>query len=153
MLDWLFGKANKNADNAKRTAFHNRDDGKFCFRKLLIYQGALVRKKGEQFIEGWEHHYNNQFSFDGFKDISADMVTITTARDVLYDPFNIVNSNDKPDKSGKISQAYISERANSAIYDAQKQKPKGLMGDKVTIGLLIVDGLLALAFFITRVAG
>jgi hypothetical protein len=151
MLDWLFGKANKTQDNSKRTQLYFRDDGKFCFRKLPVISGALVRKKGDNFLEGWEHHYNNQFAFDGFKDIPGDMVTINSARDVVFDPHNIVNPADKPDKSGRLNQPHIASIATSAIYAAQKQKPKGLIMDKVTLGIVIVTILMGLAFFISRV--
>lgn len=153
VLDFLFGQSNKLQDNSKRTQLYFRDDGRFCFRKLPVYAGALVRKKGDRLIEGWEHHYNNQFSFDGYNNISGDLVTINSARDVIHDPHDIVNANDKPDKSHKLDQPHIAAMATSAIYEAQKQKPKGLLMDKVTIALMAVLILEGLAFFISRVGG
>ena len=152
MLDWLFGRANKLQDNSKRTQLYFRDDGKFTFRKLPVTSGALVRKKGDNFLEGWEHHYNNQFPFNGYKDIPGDMVTINSARDVVFDPFNIVSPADKPDKTGKLNQPHIADIATAAIYAAQKQKPKGLIMDKVTLGIVITTVLMGLAFFISRIA-
>ncbi len=140
-------------DNPRRTQLYFRDDGKFCFRRLPIIFGALVVKKGDTLVQAWEHNYNNQFSFDGFKDIPADKVTINSARDVVFDPFNIVDPKDKPDKTGRLNQPHISAIATSAIYRAQKQRPKGLLMDKVTIALGIVLVLEGLAFFISRVAG
>jgi hypothetical protein len=112
-----------------------------------------VRKKGDQLVEGWEHHYNNQFAFNGYKDIPADMVTINSARDVVFDPFNIVDPGEKPDKTGRLNQPHIASIATSAIYAAQKQKPKGLLMDKFSLGLIIVLVLMGLAFFIRMVAG
>lgn len=140
-------------DNAKRTQLYFRDDGKFCFRKLPVYKAALIIRKQDRITDAWEHRYNNQFAFPGFAGIPGDMVTISTPRDTLYDPFNIVNKSDKPDpgKGGAADQTYIAQVANAAIREAQKQKPKGLIADKLAIAGIITIILFALAIFIGKV--
>ena len=153
VLDWLFGKANKMRDNSTRTQLYFRDDGKFCFRKLPVFKAALIIKKADIITDAWEHRYDNQLPFDGYAGISGDMVTISTARDTLYDPFNIVNKSEKPDplKRGEAAQKYISGVANAAIREAQKQKPKGLLMDKLSMALAGAVVLFALAIFISKV--
>lgn len=153
MLDWLFGKTNKAQNISKRTQLYFRDDYKFCFRKLPVFAGALVRKSGDNYIEGWEHYYNNQFMFDGYKDIPGDMVTINSERDIIFDPYNIIDAEKKPKLHGELNQKHIKQIATTAIYENQKQKKKGLLMDKVTAGLLIVLVLMGMAFFIRMVAG
>ena len=79
------------------------------------------------------------------------MVTISTARDVVFDPFSVIKPDEKPDKTGRIKQDYITARAKSAIYSAQKQKPKGLIMDKAMTMMTVVVGLLGFALFITLI--
>lgn len=154
MLDWFFGKVNKMSDTAKRTQLYVRDDGRFCFRKLKVYKIALVIKKADRIIDAWLHRYNNQFAFPGFNNIPGDMVTISTQRDILYDPFNVVSNADKPDpeKNGVASQDYITQVFDASVREAQKQKPKGLMGDKLTYAGIAVIVLFAVGIFITWVS-
>lgn len=151
MLEQLFAIGNKNQDNSKGSQLYFRNDEKFFFRKVPIISGALVRKKGEQFIEAWLHRPNNQFIFDGYKNMPGGKITVSSARDVVFDPFDIISKEDKPDKTGEIKQNFITKMSNNAIYAAQKQKVKGMIMDKVTLGIVIVTVLMGLAFFISRI--
>ncbi len=87
----------------QRTQLHFRDDGTFQFRRLEIEETFLVEKKDDVITRGWKHFYRNQFPFPGYKNIKADQVTLSFDRDIILDPFGIVEKEkEAPDKSKKI---------------------------------------------------
>lgn len=93
----------------KRTQLFFRDDGKFQFRKLELEDTFLVEKNKDDVVQkGWKHFYRNQFPFEGYKGIPADMVTMSFARDVLLDPYDLVETRDKPDKGKGLVSEVIS---------------------------------------------
>jgi hypothetical protein len=92
----LFG-----APKEKRTQLYFRDDAKFLFRKQDIIDTFLVDKKDNAIVNGWKHFFKNQFPFAGFKNIPADMVTISFARDIIFDPYNLVSKQERPENWGQ----------------------------------------------------
>ena len=97
MFENILGKPKE-----KRTQLHFRDDGAFEFRRLEIEDTFLVEKKNDEIIKGWKHFYRNQFPFAGYKGIKPDQVTLSYDRDIILDPYNLVDEKDKPDKHRKI---------------------------------------------------
>lgn len=134
---WFLGS---NSGNSRRTTLHFHDDESFEFRKLQILDTFFIKKEGDKVVEAWCHFFKTQFNFSGYKDISGDAVTITHQRDILYDPYNILGVTEKPKINGSLDQAYISRIANTKIHEAQKQKKKSTMMDKVVWGLLAIVG-------------
>lgn len=99
MFENLFGSPKE-----QRTQLHFRDDGTFEFRKLDIEETFLVEKdKNGEIVKGWKHFYNNQFPFAGYKGIKADQVTMSFDRDIILDPYGLIETDkDNPNKSQKI---------------------------------------------------
>lgn len=138
----------------KRTQLHFRDDGKFTFRKLLIMDTFLVEKYKDDIIKGWKHFYKLQFPFAGLKGISADMVTLGFDRDIILDPYGIVDEKEKPNKNRKINDnPWITEVADGQRYKAQNNPGNMLMLDKITVFLGVATLLIVLAIAARAVWG
>jgi len=155
MLDWLMGKSNKMVNNPKRTQLFFRDDYTFAFRKLPIVESFMIEGKKDKPTKAWRHFFKLQFPFDGYRNIPADAVSIGFDRDIFYDPFNVLDTKEKPakgfDGTAALRKPWVQEIATAQVYKHQQQKPKGLLMDKVTVGLMIVLVLMGLAFFLDRV--
>ncbi len=132
----------------KRTQLFFRDDGKFIFRKLLIEDTFLVEKAGDDIIKGWKHFFKLQFPFPGLKGITADMVTLGFDRDIILDPYGLVDEKDKPDKHRKINDNdWITDVAEGQRYKAQNKPGTMLLLDKITmfLGAAVLIIVLAIA--------
>lgn len=145
---WLLGT---NTATAKRTVLHFYDDESFEFKKLPIKDTFFIVKQGEKIIMSWCHFFKLQFQFNGYKNSPGDQVSIVFDRDVLYDPHNILNKNEKPDNTGKFDQAFIKRIATGKIYEAQKQKVGSLMMDKITWALIGILGVEGLVFLVNKI--
>lgn len=102
MFGKLFGSIG-GTPKEQRTQLHFRDDGTFEFRRLDIEDTFLVEKKNEEIIRGWKHFYRNQFPFAGYKGIKADQATLSYDRDIILDPFGLIEEDeDNPEKRSKV---------------------------------------------------
>lgn len=138
----------------KRTQLYFRDDGQFAFRKLEIEDTFLVEKKDSAITHGWKHFFGLQFPFAGKKGIKADMVTLGFSRDIVLDPFNIIDESEKPEKHKKINEnPWVSEVAESRVYKHQVAGQKMALYDKVTLILGGLTALVVLAIIICVVGG
>lgn len=146
---WLLGS---NAGGSKRTTMHFYDDESFEFRRLPIKDTFFILKQGERVVSAWCHFFKTQFNFTGYRSITGDAVTITHERDILYDPYNILGTKEKPNTTGELNQEYIARIANTKIHEAQKQKKKSTMMDKVTYGLLAVVGVEVIVLLLKAVS-
>lgn len=84
----------------RRTQLYFRDDGAFLFRQLEIEDTFLVeRDNNGEITKGWKHFFRNQFPFDGYKNIKRDQVTLSYGRDIILDPYNLIQDDeDNPQK-------------------------------------------------------
>lgn len=146
----------------KRTQLYFRDDGKFTFRKLRIEDTFLVEKKGDDIIKGWKHFYKLQFPFVGLggsalelkKAIGSDMVTLGYDRDIILDPFGIVDDKEKPDKKRAINDnPWITDVAEGQRYKAQNKPGNRLLVEKITLILGACTVLIVLAIAARAVWG
>jgi hypothetical protein len=145
---WIFGTGK----GSKRTTLHFYDDESFSFRKLSIKDTLFILKEGDKIVKAWCHFFKMQFQFNGYKGIPGDQVTITYDRDVLYDPYNILSPDEKPNRSGKLNQPYIAGVSTSKIYEAQKQKKSSMMMDRITWALIAIIGVECLVLLIGRIS-
>lgn len=132
----------------KRTQLFFRDDGKFTFRKLYIEDTFLVEKIKNIIVKGWQHFYKLQFPFAGLKGIPPDMVTLAYDRDIVLDPFGIVEAGEKPKLNKKINEnQWITDVADTQRYKAQNTPHGMYLYDKITliIGACVVLIVLAIA--------
>lgn len=138
----------------KRTQLYFRDDGQFQFRKLEIEDTFLVEKKDGAILRGWKHFFSLQFPFAGKRGIAADMVTLGFSRDIVLDPFDIIPSDEKPEKHKKLNDnPWVSEVAESRVYKHQVAGQKMLLYDKITLGLGVLTGMVVIAIILCVVGG
>ncbi len=140
-----------------------RDDHKFHFRRIALQDTAMVVKNNNVILSGWKHFFQNQFPFNGYKGvktnlgykggIKAAMITLAYARDIIYDPFNIIPAEEKPEKTkrGKLDKAWITNIAETQIYKARNKPVKTLVMDLIVGGLLIA--LMIMMFSIAWAVG
>lgn len=134
----------------QRTQLYFRDDGKFSFIKRDVEDTFLVSKVDNIIERGWMHYYALQFAFAGYHKILSDMVTLAFARDIILDPFNIVNEKEKPDKDKPgaertLIKTRITEIAETQRYKHQNRPTSMFLVDKLTLLLGACAVLLALA--------
>lgn len=134
------------APKERRTQLFFRDDGKFIFRKLFIEDTFLVEKKDKEIIKGWKHFYKLQFPFPGYKGIPADMVSLGYDRDIVLDPYNIVDQKEKPDKLKRINaNSWITDVAEGQRYKHQIKPGSMLLLDKITVFIGVATLIIVLA--------
>ena len=130
----------------KRTQLYFRDDGGFQFRKLDVENSFLIEKTSTgEADKAWMMRYKLLKRFDGFKGIGADMVTISYARDIVFDPFNQLRINEKPEKGKALTKAFIKKIAEAICYQHERTAKGSTLSDKVTVFIGITMVLLALA--------
>jgi len=128
----------------KRTQLYFRDDGGFIFRKLDIEDAFLVEKSKKVIVRAWMMRYKLLKRFNGFKRIGADMVTISFARDIVFDPFDQLATSEKPEKGASLTKDFVRKIAEAKCY-THEQKAKGsLLVDKLVLFLGFTMIVLAL---------
>jgi len=133
----------------KGTQLYFRDDGGFQFRKIDIEDTFLVEKIGRGEInKAWMMRYKLLKRFDGFKNISADMVTISYARDIVFDPFDQLNLSEKPEKGKELAKAFIKKIAESKCYQHERSAKGSTFTEKISLFLGITMILMAVAIAI-----
>jgi len=129
----------------QRTQLYFRDDGSFLFRKLDVEDGFLVEKnKAKEIIKAWMMRYKLLKRFDGYKNISADMVTLSFARDIVFDPFNQLKEGEKPDKGADLVKGFVRKIAEAKCYKHEQTAKGSLFMDKLVVFLGTTMILLAL---------
>ena len=129
----------------KRTQLYFRDDGSFIFRKLDIEDGFLVEKnKSGEIIKAWMMRYKLLKRFDGYGNIGADMVTISYARDIVFDPFSQLKDSETPGKGNSLIKDFVRNIAEAKCYRHEMSAKGSLFADKIVIYMGVVMVLLAL---------
>lgn len=140
------------APKEKRTQLFFRDDGRVEFRKLEIEDTILVIKQDNQIVRGWKHLLNNQFPFPGYKNIGADMVTLSYDRGRILDPYHIVTDAkaDAKQQAKKEEEWLVSVGEARTLKILSKPTKNTLMNRMITylgitlileiVGILIIVG-------------
>lgn len=117
----------------RRTQLYFRDDGGFMFRKLDIEDGFLAEKIGKEIIKAWMMRYKLLKRFNGYKKIGADMVTLSFARDIVFDPFNQLASTEKPEKGANLIKNFVKKIAEAKCYKHEQKAKGSLLMDKIVL--------------------
>jgi hypothetical protein len=111
----------------KKTQLLLKDNRHFTIRKLPLEHSCLVEKDGEKIKRAWKHFFGSEFTFTGYKNASADSVTLSFNRDIILDPFNKVrigeNESDKPDNKGKSLIKWLGKISTNmrSIYNSRPE--------------------------------
>lgn len=130
----------------RKTQLYFRDDNKFQFIKRPLAFSCLVEKTGDALKRGWKHFYGAQLFFPGYKNMSADSVSLGFARDIILDPFNkIPIGDDSPGKKpgrDKVSLtkwiAMIAENQRHTYRSKRKSTAKEDMINMALVAVLII---------------
>ena len=139
----------------KKTQLYLRDDNKFEFRKLPLEFSCLLEKKGQDIKRAWRHSYSGQYAFPGYKNISADTVTLGFARDIFLDLHGKIPETD--DTTGKPKKEkifdWIAKIATNQrqIYRAKIQTYT--VHDYINFGLMVVIGFMVIGWLIRFASG
>lgn len=128
-----------------------KDNGNFRFRHIVLDDASLVEKKDGVDIKGWRHTHKLEFPFYGYGDIPEGDYTLSHERDILWDPFNILDDNEKPStdtSKGIFNRRGITEIAANTCYRHEVQPPTQGIMDKITWALVILALLFGMAVFI-----
>lgn len=86
-----------------------------------------MEKDGDKIKRAWKHFFSAELTFPGYKNISADSVTLSFNRDIILDPYNKVsigeNESEKPGPSTESLQKWLGKIATNmrSIYNARPE--------------------------------
>lgn len=140
----------------KKTQLYFYDNNKFEFRKLQLISSCLSDKTLEQEKgAAWRHSYSGQYDFPGYKNISADTVTLGFARDIFLDPHGKVpetkDTTGKPSKDGV--KAWIAQVATNQRQVYRSKIKRHTTADIINFGLITVIGFMIIGWIIRFASG
>lgn len=126
--------------NEQRTQLMVFDDGSFKFRKKPFKDSCLVEEKNNEVEKAWAHFYGAELRFDGYKNMKADMVTLSFNRDFILDPFNKVRvattpNQGKPRKDDTDIKKWTSKIAEAQRYKVMSKPGNMLLVNRITLFL------------------
>ena len=136
----------------KRTQLYFRDDGSFILRKLDVEDGFLVEKIKGEIRKAWMMRYKLLKRFDGYGGIGADMVTVSYARDIVFDPFNQLKDGEKPDKGDSLTKDFVSKIASAKCYRHELSAKGSLFVEKIFLFLGTTMVLLGIGILIVVIS-
>jgi len=130
----------------KKTQLYFRDDNKFQFIKREVAYSCLVEREKGVLIRAWKHFYGSQLFFPGYKNMSADSVTLGFSRDIILDPFNKIPTGEsvgeKPNIKDKLSLvkwiAKIAENQRQTYRSKRKSTRKEDVINHALVGVLVI---------------
>jgi len=139
-----------------KTQLYFQDDNKFRFIKRQLEYSCLVEKDHDKLLRGWKHFYGNQLYFPGYGNISADLVTLGFARDIILDPFNKVPTGEAVSEKPKARDStglknWIAKIAENQRHIYQTQRKSTIKEDFVNwclMGVLIIMVLMWMVSFL-----
>lgn len=148
----LFGK------KEYKTQLYFRDDNKFRFIKRQIEFSCLVEKEGDKLVRAWKHFYGNQFYFPGYKNISADTVTLGFARDIILDTFEKIPTGELVSEKPKLRDArglknWIAKIAENQRHIYRTQRKNTFKEDIINWCLVGVLTLMVFGWFLSFLKG
>ena len=126
-----------------------RDDGTFLFRFMPIEDKSLIEKDGNgQQLAAYELNQTLLKDFKGNKAISLKEgpLTVSYIRDIRFDPMEeTTDINVKEKGSGKLNKSFVTDRAESKMYQHAKKPPTNILFNKAVIFLGAIAVILALS--------
>lgn len=140
-----------------KTQLYFQDDNKFCFIKRQLEYSCLVEKAKGILVRAWKHFYGNQLYFPGYKNISADTVTLGFSRDIILDPFNKVPTGgavgQKPKADDEGLKKWIAKIAENQRHIYRSLRKKTIKEDFINYCLMGVLVIMTLAWLLSFLKG
>ena len=133
----------------QRTQLYFRDDGGFHFRKLDIEDGFLVEKNArKEIVKAWILRYKLLKNFTGYGHIAADKLTLSYARDIIFDPFSQLEGGEKLTKGEELKKDFVRKIAEAKCYKHEHEAKGNQSINKIIMFEGVVMVILALVMFI-----
>ena len=141
-----------------KTQLFFTDDNRFRFVKRQLEYSCLVEKDHGELYRAWKHFYANQFYFPGYKNISADTVTLGFSRDIILDPFDKVPVGDLVSEKPKIKEKgslkkWIATMAENQRHIYRTQRKNTFKDDFVNYCLMGVLTMMSIVWMISFLKG
>lgn len=141
-----------------KTQLYFYDENKFKFIKRQLEYSCLVEKVQGVLFRAWKHFYGNQLYFPGYKNISADTITLGFARDIILDPFNKVPIgeavSEKPKaKDAKSLKNWIAKIAENQRHIYRTERKNTFKEDFINWCLMGVLVIMVLMWVISFMRG
>lgn len=137
----------------KKMQLYFYDDDTFEFRKLPLQYGCLLEKKGDKLIRAWRHSYAGQYSFGGYKNITAGTVTLGFARDIFLDPHNKIPFTDDTTGKPKDVKAWIGKVGETMRHTYRASPTIRTLHDWINFALIGVIVIMAISWGIRYAGG
>lgn len=129
----------------KKTQLFFKDNGHFVFRKLDLEDSSMLDKKGSVSERAFRHSYAGEYMFGGYKNMSADAVTLGFPRDIFLDPHDKIPVTDsvsgKPDSKNKKKVAeWIAQVATNRRQVLRAKAHPASSKEWIDFGLMTVIG-------------
>ncbi len=141
-----------------KTQLYFQDDNKFKFIRRELAYSCLVEKHHGELFRAWKHFFGNQLYFPGYKNMSADTVTLGFAHDVILDPFNKIpigdTASDKPRAKDSTSlKKWIARIAENQRHIYRSQRKSTIKEDFVNWCLMGILLIMVFAWLISFLKG
>lgn len=132
--------------NDKKYQFKIFDDHSFDILSLETDGGLLIEKKDGEPVAAYEHRYNNEYWFPGYKDIPSGMITPGFSRDTLLELHPLLSDAEKPKTAININgmDNYVNTIAANRAKMLRAVPKVSWQFDKITLGEFWVSIILAL---------
>lgn len=133
--------------NDKKYQFKIFDDHSFDIISLETDGGLLIEKKDGEPVAAYEHRYNNEYWFPGYKDMPEGMITPGFNRDTLLELHPVLSDTEKPKEAVAIIgvDTYINTIADNRAHMLRAVPKTSWQLDKITLGEFWVAIIMALA--------
>jgi hypothetical protein len=109
-----------------------REDDKLKFEKKEVEDTFLVERRNGRAVRAWAMYYQLLLPFTGYKGIPQDEVTVAFARDIVFDPFNILPDEVKP-QAGKLSSEQVEKPWIRDVSTSQFHKRRDESSKKMAL--------------------
>lgn len=119
---------------------------------MPLEHSCLVEKKDNAIVRGWKHFYNAEIPFPGYKNMSADAVTLGFSRDIILDLFNKIpvgmSTSTKPASGEEALKKWIAKIAENMRHVYRSKRETRTTADVITWLIIGVDVLMFIAWLI-----
>ena len=100
--------------------FYFKENGNARFDRMDIEDTFFIEKKNGRGVRAWKNFYKLMLPFEGYKNVRRDMVTLAYARDIIYDPFNALSTEERP--NALDIKPWVAEVLNGQRHKRQQEQ-------------------------------
>lgn len=143
----------KNVPSGQRTQMIFFNDNTFQFRKLPVRDAAVAIKNGEDIELAWPALNKLLLPFFGLPGIKKTKVLICCENDIIFDVFNRLSDDEKPETGPQLVKNWIKSKAETVRYRHQSKPKVSSLMNRVTLFLGASLVLMVLILGITALRG